>query len=92
MADPMEDALAAALEEGAGEDPEIQSILDLSTAEINSRSKMLENSIKAIKSEITTLQHQKKVQDARIRENKEKIKMHKQLPYLVAHIVEVIAY
>jgi len=90
MADPMEDALAAALEEDAGEDPEIQSILDLNTAEINSRSKMLENSIKAIKSEITTLQHQKKVQDARIRENKEKIKMHKQLPYLVAHIVEIL--
>jgi len=37
-----------------------------------------------------SLQHEEKSIDAKIKENKEKIKLNKQLPYLVSNIVEVL--
>ena len=45
-----------------------------------------------MKSEIVRLQHEQAAMKERIKDNKEKIKMNKQLPYLVGNVVEVISY
>lgn len=42
-----------------------------------------------MKSEIVRLQHEQASMKERIKDNKEKIKMNKQLPYLVGNVVEV---
>lgn len=42
-----------------------------------------------MKSEIVRLQHEQTAMKERIKDNKEKIKMNKQLPYLVGNVVEV---
>lgn len=42
-----------------------------------------------MKSEIVRLQHEQAAMKERIKDNKEKIKMNKQLPYLVGNVVEV---
>lgn len=41
-----------------------------------------------MKSEILRLQHEQASMTERIKDNKEKIKLNKQLPYLVANVVE----
>jgi len=50
-----------------------------------------QNNIKVMKSERMRLDHEKANTLAGIKDNTEKIKMNKQLPYLVANVVEVIA-
>jgi 26S proteasome regulatory subunit T5 len=45
-----------------------------------------------MKSEIVRLQHEQAAMKERIKDNKEKIKMNKQLPYLVGNVVEVLDY
>jgi 26S proteasome regulatory subunit T5 len=42
-----------------------------------------------MKSEILRLQHEQSSMSERVAENKDKIKMNKQLPYLVSNVVEV---
>lgn len=42
-----------------------------------------------MKSEIVRIQHEQAAMKERIKDNKEKIKMNKQLPYLVGNVVEV---
>merc|ERR1719244_997801 len=51
---------------------------------------MLENNIRVMKSETQRLKHQHKQAEDRVKENKEKIKMNKQLPYLVSNVVEIL--
>lgn len=45
-----------------------------------------------MKSEIIRLQHEQAAMKERIKDNKEKIKMNKQLPYLVGNVVEVLLF
>merc|ERR1719350_1868757 len=63
---------------------------DLSNDQIQNRIKMLENNIRVMKSETQRLKHQHKQAEERVNENKEKIKLNKQLPYLVANVVEIL--
>lgn len=42
-----------------------------------------------MKSETVRIQHEQAAMKERIKDNKEKIKMNKQLPYLVGNVVEV---
>ena len=42
-----------------------------------------------MKSEIMRLQHEQQAQLEKIKDNKEKIELNKQLPYLVGNVVEV---
>lgn len=62
----------------------------MSTDEIRQRRIMIENEIKIFKSEHRRISHEAKVQEDKIKENKEKIKLNKQLPYLVGNVVEVL--
>ncbi|KAI7864353.1 P-loop containing nucleoside triphosphate hydrolase protein [Spinellus fusiger] len=65
-------------------------ILGLSSEEIVNRTRLLQNDIKVMKSEFLRLQHEQVEFKERIKDNKEKIKLNKQLPYLVANVVELL--
>jgi 26S proteasome regulatory subunit T5 len=86
------------LEELANQQPEStqqedsldQEILSLSTEDVNSRTRLLENDIKVMRSELQRLGHDKQVMLEKIKDNKEKIDNNRQLPYLVGNIVELL--
>jgi hypothetical protein len=62
----------------------------MSADDILRRTKLLENEIRVLQSETTRLTSENKGLKERINENKEKIKLNNQLPYLVGNIVEVL--
>ncbi len=66
-----------------------QEILKASTEEIINRTKLLENDIKIMKSDQLRLGHEQTSVKAKIKDNQEKVKLSKQLPYLVSNVVEV---
>ena len=49
----------------------------------------MENEVKILKSEIMRITHEHHSQKEKIKENKEKIKLNKTLPYLVSNVIEV---
>ena len=51
---------------------------------------MLENDTKRLNSEVKDIHHLQNTEKARILENEEKIKLNKQLPYLVGNVVEIL--
>lgn len=67
-----------------------QQIASWSTEQLNTRCRMLENNVRIMKSDVTRLTLEQKSIDERLKENHEKIKMNKQLPYLVSNIVEIL--
>jgi len=58
--------------------------------EIANRIKLFDSNVRAMKNEEKRLGHEIKNIQARIKENQDKIKLNKQLPYLVSNIVEVL--
>ena len=64
-------------------------VLNATPEEINNRIKLIDNEIKLLKSDNTRLMHEHNDLKAKIKENNEKIKLNKQLPYLVGNVVEV---
>ncbi|KAI9145682.1 P-loop containing nucleoside triphosphate hydrolase protein [Paraphysoderma sedebokerense] len=67
-----------------------QEILRAGNDEIANRTRLLENDIKVMRSELMRLQHEQSSMKEKIKDNKEKIKMNKQLPYLVGNVVELL--
>ncbi|GLB38363.1 putative AAA ATPase family protein [Lyophyllum shimeji] len=67
-----------------------EEIMSLSTDEILTRIRLIENDIKVMRSETTRLQHEQSVMKEKIRDNGEKIKQNKVLPYLVGNVVEIL--
>eukprot|EP00092_Neocalanus_flemingeri_P026748 GFUD01029000.1.p1 GENE.GFUD01029000.1~~GFUD01029000.1.p1 ORF type:complete len:427 (+),score=166.66 GFUD01029000.1:59-1339(+) len=65
-------------------------ILNLSTADIQARSRLLENEVRIMRSELGRVQHALQAQQETIKENEKKIKQNKTLPYLVSNIIEVL--
>jgi 26S proteasome regulatory subunit T5 len=61
-----------------------------SIGEIRQRIHLLNNEIRIMKSDVQRITHESRAQRDRIRENQEKVKLNKQLPYLVANVVEVL--
>ena len=61
----------------------------MSTNDIKTAILLLENDIQVMKSTIKQLQHQMMTQKTKIKENRDKIKLNKTLPWLVATVVEV---
>lgn len=72
------------------EEPLDDEILAMSTAELRQRMRLLDNDIRIMQSDIQRIQHESHGQRERIRENVEKVKLNKQLPYLVGNVVEVL--
>uniref|UniRef100_A0A7S2MQC9 AAA+ ATPase domain-containing protein n=1 Tax=Helicotheca tamesis TaxID=374047 RepID=A0A7S2MQC9_9STRA len=62
----------------------------MSTTELRQRIHLLDNDIRVMRSDVQRIQHESRGQRERIRENIEKVKLNKQLPYLVGNIVEVL--
>ncbi|KAK2459686.1 hypothetical protein APHAL10511_008331 [Amanita phalloides] len=67
-----------------------EEIQSLSTDEILTRIRLIENDIKVMRSETLRLQHEQSVMKEKIRDNGEKIKQNKVLPYLVGNVVEIL--
>lgn len=65
-------------------------ILNATADEIERRTKLIENEARFMKNEIQMLKSDEHAILARISENNDKIKLNKQLPYLVANVVEVL--
>ena len=83
----------ALLDEAAifGEEDSLDpSILSASTDEIVQQTRLLENEIKVLRSESLRLTHEASTTKETINENHEKIKLNKQLPYLVSNVVELL--
>jgi len=76
--------------DGAGEDDLGEEIARADTDEVAQRTRMIENEIKVLRNESARLNHEKQSQTEKIKENTDKIKLNKQLPYLVANVVELI--
>ncbi|XP_062504188.1 26S proteasome regulatory subunit 6A-B [Corticium candelabrum] len=70
-----------------GVDDEVQR---MSVEELVGRTKLLENEIRIMKAETLRLQHEMQAQKEKIKENTEKIKVNKTLPYLVSNVIELL--
>ncbi|EJD50833.1 26S proteasome subunit P45 [Auricularia subglabra TFB-10046 SS5] len=67
-----------------------EDILTASTDDILTRIRLIDNDIKVMRSETLRLGHEQTTMKEKIRDNKEKIKQNKVLPYLVANVVEIL--
>ncbi|GMH80937.1 hypothetical protein TrVE_jg4809 [Triparma verrucosa] len=75
---------------GDDEDPVDADLLAMSNDDIQTRIRLLDNDIRIMKSDIQRINHETLNQKDKIKENQEKIKLNKQLPYLVGNVVEVL--
>eukprot|EP01136_Pigoraptor_vietnamica_P026815 Opistho-1_new@82288 len=73
-----------------GEEALDEEVLRMSTEEIVSRTRLLDNDIKIMRNENNRLGHEQAAMKEKIKENQDKIKLNKQLPYLVGNIVELL--
>jgi len=80
-------AAAVAEPEPDSEDAETR---NMSNGELRQRIHLLSNDIRVMKSDVQRITHESRGQRDRIRENQEKVKINKQLPYLVANVVEIL--
>ena len=87
QADASDSAAAAAQPEPDPEDDETRT---MSNSELRQRIHLLGNDIRVMKSDVQRITHESRGQRDRIRENQEKVKLNKQLPYLVANVVEIL--
>lgn len=58
--------------------------------EIENRVRLIDNEYRVLREENNRLKHQHRALEERVAENKEKIKLNNQLPYLVGNVVEVL--
>ncbi|PAA93378.1 hypothetical protein BOX15_Mlig011526g1 [Macrostomum lignano] len=65
-------------------------VLRMSNDEIVRRTRLLDNEIRIMRSELTRVNHETSMQKEKIKENAEKIKVNKQLPYLVSNVIELL--
>ena len=65
-------------------------VLRMSNDELLSRTRLLDNEIKIMRSEILRVSHEQQAMKDKIKENTEKIKVNKTLPYLVSNVVEIL--
>ncbi|KAK0540666.1 26S proteasome regulatory subunit 6A [Tilletia horrida] len=87
--DTTEDSAATAAEQEP-EETLPEDILNASAEEIQTRTRLLENDIKIMRSEQLRLNHEQSKMRERIKENAEKVKQNKVLPYLVGNVVEIL--
>jgi len=71
-------------------EPHDREVMSMSSDEIRQRTRLIENDVRIMRSEIQRVKHESEAQTDRIKENLDKIKLNKQLPYLVGNIVEVL--
>jgi 26S proteasome regulatory subunit T5 len=64
-------------------------LLAMTADQLKTRKAVLESKIRGLKSDVNKVDNQIKEQELDIKDNTEKIKLNKQLPYLVGNVVEV---
>jgi ATP-dependent 26S proteasome regulatory subunit len=74
----------------AAEPVEDEETRHMTIGELRQRIHLINNDIRVMKSDVQRITHESRGQRDRIRENQEKVKLNKQLPYLVANVVEVL--
>jgi len=79
------DSVWDSVEDDLGEE-----IRNMSVNEIKSRTRLLDNEIRIMKSETGRIKHELNTMKDKIKENTEKIKINKTLPYLVSNVVELL--
>lgn len=62
----------------------------MSTDDLRSRTTLLDNEIRIMRSEVQRINHSIQTLKDRIKENNERIKVNKTLPYLVSNVVELL--
>merc|ERR1712168_244353 len=67
-----------------------QEIFSMSTEDIIQRTRALENEVRILRSESLRINHEVQTMKDKIKENTEKVKVNKVLPYLVSNIVEIL--
>jgi 26S proteasome regulatory subunit T5 len=67
-----------------------EEVMRMSTGDIQTRNRLIEGDLRVMKSEILRLQHEVSSMKERLQDNLEKIKLNKQLPYLVSNVVELL--
>ncbi|XP_063899849.1 26S proteasome regulatory subunit 6A-B-like [Zophobas morio] len=67
-----------------------EELKSMSTEAIISRTRAIDNEIKIYKNELSRLTHEQNNTQEKIKDNQEKLKLNKQLPYLVANVVELL--
>jgi 26S proteasome regulatory subunit T5 len=67
-----------------------EEILNASGEELKTRTRLLENDVKIMRSEQMRLMHEHNSMKEKIKDNSEKIKRNKVLPYLVGNVVEIL--
>lgn len=72
------------------QDTFLEEVNRLTNDEIRQRLRALDNEIRIMKSDISRIKHESLQQQAHIKDNKEKIKINKVLPYLVANVIEIV--
>jgi 26S proteasome regulatory subunit T5 len=72
------------------DDLEDEDTRHMSISELKQRIHLINNDIRVMRSDVQRITHESRGQRDRIRENQEKVKVNKQLPYLVANVVEVL--
>ncbi|CAI2370190.1 unnamed protein product [Moneuplotes crassus] len=68
----------------------IKDLESMTNEEIAEKTKILQNNIKSMKRETTTLSHQLKNVNLQIEDNEKKVKLNKQLPHLVSNFIEML--
>ncbi|KAG0615678.1 hypothetical protein M758_5G058600 [Ceratodon purpureus] len=71
-------------------DDGMDELAGMSPEDIQRRSRLLENEIRVLKDETQRLTLEHDAMKEKIKENQEKIKLNKQLPYLVGNVVEIL--
>ena len=65
-------------------------VLAMSNEDLRSTIRALENEIRIMRSNINSIKHESSQQKVHIKDNKDKIKTNKVLPYLVANVIEIV--
>ncbi|CAB4064561.1 PSMC3 [Lepeophtheirus salmonis] len=85
----MTNTLEAEMQDGE-EECLAEEVLRMSVDDITSRTRLLDNEVKIMRSELLRIQHELQSQRDKIKENTEKIKVNKTLPYLVSNVIELL--
>ncbi|KAJ1881723.1 26S proteasome regulatory subunit 6A [Coemansia sp. RSA 486] len=85
--DSLAQAAAATADDFSDLDAEIKRS---SNEEISSRTRLIENEIRVLRSDHQLLSHEQNMMVAKIKDNTDKININKQLPYLVSNVVEIL--
>lgn len=67
-----------------------QTIASMSTDDIKQMTRLLDNEVRIMKSDISRIKHETAIQRQNIKDNREKVKHNKVLPYLVSNVVEMV--